>query len=103
MQQAAKQRLQTLQQALANQSMQQSSQMAEGQSPQDQAGQGEPPSGSDEIDLIDEKLADGDWGNLRDQNVEDASQGRKQKIVPGYRNEVQAYFKALSRRAAEKK
>ena len=71
--------------------------------PASESGEGEMPPGADEVDLLRGAIGDGDWGDLRRRGVEDAAQGRSSRIPPGYSREVNAYFKALSKRAAESK
>ena len=42
-----------------------------------------------------------DWGQLREQRTEDASESRGASIAPQYRREIEAYFRAVARQAAE--
>ena len=71
--------------------------------PMSESGQGDVPDAPDGVNLLGGDIADGAWGELRERGVEDAAQGRGARIPPGYAREIQAYFKALSRRAAESK
>ncbi|QDV43784.1 hypothetical protein Enr13x_36420 [Stieleria neptunia] len=104
MQQAARERLKSLQQAQAGeQPGEPSNSDASSPNPVSESGEGEMPDGPDEIDLIQGAIADGDWGDLRRRGVDDAAQGRSIQIPPGYSREIKAYFKALSKRAAESK
>ena len=104
MQQAARERMKSLQEA---QGMQQQGQQSPSDStspnPVSESGEGEAPGGPDDIELLRGALIDGDWGDLRRQGVDDAAQGRSIQIPPGYSREIKAYFKALSKRAAETK
>jgi hypothetical protein len=43
-----------------------------------------------------------DWGQLREQRSEDVSEGPGTVIAPQYRREIEAYFRAIARQAAEK-
>ncbi|WP_146517918.1 hypothetical protein [Stieleria varia] len=112
MQQAARERLQQMQQATGEASGHQSgsdssSEMmaqsdgssANGTTP----GAGEGAANDGTVNTARTELMDGDWGDLRSQRSEDASQGRAAQVAPQYRKEVQAYFKAIARRAAEKR
>ncbi|KAA5546218.1 hypothetical protein FYK55_04830 [Roseiconus nitratireducens] len=101
MQRAARERMQMLQQAQAGQ--QAASSQASSSAAASESGQGSPPAGSDDVDLIDGQAGRGDWGQLRERGVDDAAQGRGSQIPRGYAKEVQAYFKALSKRSAEGK
>ncbi|QEF98082.1 hypothetical protein Mal15_21290 [Stieleria maiorica] len=104
MQQAARERLRSLQQAQAGeQPGQPPSSDPSSPNPVSESGQGEMPDGPDDVDLIQGAIADGDWGDLRRRGVDDAAQGRSIQIPPGYSREIKAYFKALSKRAAESK
>lgn len=104
MQQAARERLKSLQQAQAGeQPGEPSNSDASSPNPVSESGEGDMPDGPDEIDLIQGAIADGDWGDLRRRGVDDAAQGRSIQIPPGYSREIKAYFKALSKRAAESK
>ena len=104
MQQAARERLKSLQQAQAGeQPGEPSNSDASSPNPVSESGEGDMPDGPDEVDLIQGAIADGDWGELRRRGVDDAAQGRSIQIPPGYSREIKAYFKALSKRAAESK
>ena len=43
-----------------------------------------------------------DWGQLRERRTDDVTEGRAATIAPQYRREIEAYFRAIARRAAEK-
>ncbi len=100
-QQAARERMKGLQETSGVTESSQPNQQAE--KPTTESGQGEPPGGKQDVDLLDGEITDGDWGGLRERVVDDANQGKSTRIPPGYSREVQAYFKALSKRAAEAK
>ncbi|MCC9603296.1 hypothetical protein LOC67_22330 [Stieleria sp. JC731] len=101
LQAAAKQRMQSLAQAQSGQQGDQSQGSKQSSNPVSEAGSGEPPNGSNQVGDVD--IVDGDWGDLREQGVENANQGRKTRIPRGYAAEVKAYFKAISKRSAETK
>jgi hypothetical protein len=101
MQQAARERMQSLQQAQGGERSGDPSTDAANANPLSESGQGDPPGGIDEIDLLRDAMQDGDWGDLRERGVDDAAQGRGSRVPPGYSREVRAYFRALSKRAAE--
>lgn len=104
MQQAARERMKSLQQATqAGEQPGDPSSDSTSPNPVSESGQGEIPDGPDDIDLLRGMLEDGDWGDLRRRGVDDAAQGRPVRIPPGYSREIKAYFKALSKRAAEAK
>lgn len=101
MQQAAQERMKSLQQAQQGKPGSKPSQDGS-QNPQSESGQGEPPGGDENVRLLEGELLDGEWGALRRRGVGDAAQGRGSRIPPAYTREVEAYFKALSKRSAEK-
>ncbi len=43
----------------------------------------------------------GDWGALRERRTDNAVEDRSAPIAPGYRREIEAYFRAISERAAK--
>ena len=43
-----------------------------------------------------------DWGQLRERRTEDATESKSTTVAPQYRREIEAYFRAVARRAAEK-
>ncbi len=47
--------------------------------------------------------AGGEWGQLRSRRTDDAAESQKSRVAPQYRREVDAYFRAIAKRAAEKK
>ena len=49
-----------------------------------------------------DRLGD-EWGQLRKRRTEDASESRGATIAPQYRREIEAYFRALAKQAAESK
>jgi hypothetical protein len=103
-QQAARERMKSLQQAQAEQSPgDKPSSQNSLPNPVSQSGEGDVPDGPDDVDLLRGGIADGDWGDLRRRRTDDAAQGRGSRIPPGYAREINAYFKAISKRAAENK
>ena len=98
LQQAARERMQSLQEAQSGQ--QSNSQSQSTPSPQSEPGSGEPPDGPTAVPSL-QDMRDGDWGSLRSRGVDDAAQGRASRVPPGYAREVQAYFKAIAERASE--
>ena len=51
-------------------------------------------------ELVDGKL--GQWGQLRERRTDDAAESRSARVAPQYRREVEAYFRAIAKRAAER-
>ncbi|MEO1617669.1 MAG: hypothetical protein AAFV88_17595, partial [Planctomycetota bacterium] len=98
-QQAARERMKQLQQAKSG-DLQEGSATPEGPS---EAGQGEPPEGSNDVRLLEDAFSDSAWGALRERESNDDTQGRSSRLPRGYSNEIQAYFKAIAQRAAEEK
>ena len=43
-----------------------------------------------------------DWGQLRERRTDDASESRTATVAPQYRREIEAYFRAIAKQAAEK-
>lgn len=44
-----------------------------------------------------------DWGRLRERKTDEVNEGRSATVSPIYRQQVEAYFRAIARRAADKK
>ena len=44
-----------------------------------------------------------DWGSLRERKTDEVDEGRSATVSPIYRQQVEAYFRAIARQAAEKK
>jgi hypothetical protein len=42
-----------------------------------------------------------EWGQLRERRTDDAAESRSATIAPQYRREIEAYFRAIAKRAAE--
>lgn len=104
MQQAARDRMKSLQQAQAGEKPgDQSSSDKSSPNPFSESGEGDPADGPENLDLLRGRIADGQWGDLRRRGTDDAAQGRGSRIPPGYAREINAYFKAISKRAAENK
>ncbi len=101
-QQAARQRNQQMQAAQqGNQSQsQQPSQDPKGDTPAN--GLTQMPEGMELNSEFDRVDIDSDWGQLREQRTEDATESRSARVAPEYRREVEAYFRAIAKRAAEK-
>ncbi|NND96760.1 MAG: hypothetical protein HKN47_05455 [Pirellulaceae bacterium] len=106
-QQSAKQRQQQLGQGQPGQSGQ--PQQSDEQNPGepkgdtmgDNAGPGQPPGG--EGILAEFNVGDlGQWGQLRERKTDDAAESRSAQVAPQYRRELEAYFRAIAERAADK-
>jgi hypothetical protein len=54
------------------------------------------------IDISQIERAGTDWGQLRERRTADASESRAASVAPQYRSEIEAYFRAIATRAAEK-
>ncbi|MFK8115188.1 MAG: hypothetical protein AB8B91_23500 [Rubripirellula sp.] len=61
---------------------------------------GQMPSGG-MVDTRGVQRADGAWGQLRERTTDDAAQSRSATISPQFRREIEAYFRAVAKRAAE--
>lgn len=99
MQQAAQERMKSLQEAQQGEQGKNPSDRGS-QNPQSESGQGEPPGGDGTVKLLEGDILDGQWGDLRRRGVDDAAQGRGSRNARGYGKEVEAYFRALSKRSA---
>lgn len=64
------------------------------------SGQAMPDGGRLDIGNVDR--VGNDWGQLRERRTDDAAQSRSSKVAPQYRREIEAYFRAIAKRAAEK-
>lgn len=107
-QQAARQRLQQMQGQAGQTSESQSgedsmfAQSEQAQAAGERPGTGNGPSDNTPVNIDGVEMIDGDWGNLRTQRADDAAESRASRVAPQYRREVQAYFQAIAKRAAEK-
>ncbi|MEM1067911.1 MAG: hypothetical protein AAGI63_03370 [Planctomycetota bacterium] len=102
-QDAARQRGEQLQQSDSQSGQapsQDSSSNSNGSNPGSEPGSGEMPSGGDLESQGVQRLGS-DWGQLRERRTEDASESRGATIAPQYRREIEAYFRAVARQAAE--
>ena len=54
------------------------------------------------LDITQTERAGAEWGKLRERRTEDASESRAESVAPQYRREIEAYFRAIATRAAEK-
>jgi hypothetical protein len=66
-----------------------------------QSGSGEMPRGGI-IDATGTDRIGSQWGQLRQRRTDDATETRGTQVAPQYRREIEAYFRAVARRAAEK-
>ncbi|QDT10486.1 hypothetical protein [Planctomycetes bacterium K23_9] len=105
-QQAAKDRQQTLQPGKNSEASKQQGEVESGEKEGDQltqnSGPGDPPGGGEGILGQVDMSELGDWGSLRQRKTDDASESRESRVAPQYRREVEAYFRAVARRAAAK-
>ena len=100
------------QQSAAEERMQQSQQAQQsGKGEQDGKGKGETSEGERGMEMPDTPELNSQfalegigtqWGQLRERRTDDASESRGVRIAPQYRREVEAYFKAIAKKAAEK-
>ena len=75
---------------------------SEGSTPSTESGNGiQMPSGG-QVDISQTDRAGVEWGKLRERRTEDASESRAESVAPQYRREIEAYFRAIATRAAEK-
>jgi hypothetical protein len=77
-----------------------SDQDAANRNSQTEGGSGQMPSGGF-VDTMGISRVGSEWGQLREQRTEDATESRRATIAPEYRREIEAYFRAIARRAAE--
>ncbi len=102
-QQAARQRQQQMNPSQEGQSQQSGdpSDTASNSNPGTEPGMGQMPDGgflqTAGVDRI-----GSDWGQLRERRTDDAAESRSATISPQYRREIQAYFRAIAKRAAER-
>lgn len=103
-QQAARQRQQQMNPISQGQSQQQGqpSDTASNSTPASQPGMGQMPDGGF-LPMTDVDRLGSDWGQLRERRTDDAAESRSATISPQYRREIQAYFRAIAKRAAERK
>ncbi len=104
-QQSAKQRQQQLQPGQSKQASQQQSESQsktkDGDALTNNAGPGDAPDDGGTLGQIPGGLS-GEWGELRERKTDDATESGGSRVAPQYRREVEAYFKAIARRAAMK-
>lgn len=103
-QQAARQRQQQLDpsQNQPGQSGDPSQQQGESSTASDQPGNGQMPDGGP-LDTSEIDRLGADWGSLRERKTDEVDEGRSATVSPIYRQQVEAYFRAIARQAAEKK
>ena len=53
-----------------------------------------------QVDIAGVRRAGEAWGQLREQRTEQVTEGRRADVVPQYRREIDAYFRAIAKRAA---
>ncbi len=101
-QQAARQRQQQLnpQQGQSGEPGQPSQQQNASSSPSNQSGNGEMPDGGP-IDASEIERLGADWGRLRERKTDEVNEGRTGTVSAAYRRQVEAYFRAIARRAAQ--
>ncbi len=101
-QQAARQRQQQMgPPGQGNQPGQGGERSASSATPGTKPGSGEMPSGG-RIESAGVDRIGSDWGELRQRRTEDATESRSTTVAPQYRREIEAYFRAVAQRAAEK-
>ncbi|MGB7343014.1 MAG: hypothetical protein WBD20_02270 [Pirellulaceae bacterium] len=105
-QQAAKDRQQQLQPGKNSQSSKQQGEAEpgtkEGDALTQNSGPGDPPGGEGALGQVPGSDDLGQWGLLRERKTDDASEAAESRVAPQYRREVEAYFRAIARRAAAK-
>ncbi len=69
--------------------------------PGTQSGSGQMPGGG-MVESIGVDRLGSEWGQLRERRTDDAAESRSATISPQYRREIEAYFRAIAKRAAEK-
>lgn len=100
-QQAARRRQQQMNpNGQGQQAGQPSSRTASSRDSQTEGGSGQMPGGGF-VDTMGISREGSDWGQLRERRTEDATESRGATIAPEYRREIEAYFRAIARRAAE--
>lgn len=102
-QQAARQRQQQMNPAAEGQGDQtgQQSETASSSNPGTQPGMGQMPDGGFLQTSGIERIGS-EWGQLRERRTDDAAESRSATISPQYRREIEAYFRAVAKRAAER-
>lgn len=101
-QEAARQRQQQMnpQQGQGDQPGESSQQAADTQ-PGARSGSGDMPDGG-VVDTSGIDRLGSEWGQLRERRTENATESEATQVAPQYRREIEAYFRAVARRAAEK-
>lgn len=67
-----------------------------------QPGSGQMPDGG-RLDASEMERLGADWGSLRERKTDEVNEGRSATVSPIYRQQVEAYFRAIAKQAAEKK
>ncbi len=75
---------------------------SQGSNPATESGAGMQMPAGGKIDISQIERAGTDWGQLRERRTADASESRAASVAPQYRSEIEAYFRAIATRAAEK-
>ncbi len=78
-----------------------SDQNASNSSPATQSGSGEMPDGGF-VDTMGIERSGAEWGQLRERRTDDAAESRSANVASQYSREIEAYFRAVAKRAAEK-
>ena len=103
-QQAARQRQQQLNpsQNQAGQPGDPNQQQGDSSIASNESGNGQMPEGGT-LDASEIERMGADWGRLRERKTDEVNEGRSATVSPIYRQQVEAYFRAIARRAADKK
>ena len=75
---------------------------SEGSTPSTESGNGMQMPDGGKLDISQTVRSGAEWGQLRERRTEDASESRAESVAPQYRREIEAYFRAIATRAAEK-
>ena len=75
---------------------------SEGSTPSTESGNGMQMPAGGKLDITQTDRTGAEWGQLRERRTEDASESRAESVAPQYRREIEAYFRAIATRAAEK-
>ena len=75
---------------------------SEGSTPSTESGNGMQMPAGGKLDITQTERTGAEWGQLRERRTEDASESRAESVAPQYRREIEAYFRAIATRAAEK-
>ena len=75
---------------------------SEGTTPSTESGNGMQMPAGGKLDITQTERIGSEWGKLRERRTEDASESRAESVAPQYRREIEAYFRAIAKRAAEK-